>query len=137
MVKRGSASYSCFNTYQSQRRLLLLFPRRIPRNERHSSCVLYCMAFLSFRKILAEVSYTPLVTTSSLNPPPDECQTHPVCQVRFCGRCPDEHSSEQMFFPFNDQLNVVFNAIDQSVTYVMRDVGILFEYATRASGCHA
>jgi hypothetical protein len=79
------------------------------------------MAVLSFRKILAEISYTRLVTTSSLNSPSDECQTHLVWSVRFFGRCPDEHSSEQMFFfPFIDQLDVVFESIDQSVTNVMR-----------------
>jgi hypothetical protein len=41
-----------------------------------------------------------------------------------------------MFFVFNDQLDVVFESIDQSVTYmyVMRDVGILFEYV-KTSEC--
>jgi hypothetical protein len=97
------------------------------------------MAVLSFRKTLAEVSYTTLVTTASLNSPPDECQTHLVCLVHFFGRCPDEHSSEQMFFPFNDQLDVVFESMDQSVTYmyVMHDVGILFAYVTKTSECRA
>jgi hypothetical protein len=53
------------------------------------------------------------------------------------GRCLDEHSSEQMFFLFNGQLDVVFESMDQSVTYmyVMRDVGILFEYVTKTSEC--
>jgi hypothetical protein len=97
------------------------------------------MAVLSFRKILAQISYTRLVPTSSLNSPPDECQTHLIWPVHFFGRCPDEHSSEQMFFPFNDQLDVVFESMDQSVTYmyVMHDAGILFEYVKKTSECRA
>jgi hypothetical protein len=95
------------------------------------------MTILSFRKTLAEVSYITLVTNLSLKPAPNECQTHLVCQVRFCGRCTDEKGFEQMFFLFNNQLDVVFESIDQSVTYVMHDIGILFEYVTKASECHA
>jgi hypothetical protein len=55
------------------------------------------------------------------------------------GRCLDEHSSEQILFLFNGQLDVVCEAIDQSVTYmyVMHDVGLRCEYVTKTSECRA
>jgi hypothetical protein len=42
-----------------------------------------------------------------------------------------------VFFSFNDQLDVVFESIDQSVTYAIRDVRFRFDYVTKTSECRA